>query len=252
MADNDQINAGATAGDAPDADRFHAPLARLIADVPAADAITRARHLRVAMTAHAAETVAARVEANNARQISAQRLRIYRTFGAVAAAALVIISFGIIVPLFSSTGSDDAEIMASQLSSEDLSSGPSAAPLTAVSEDEPSESRPLETRSEAALSATAPVQRAFNLSGLCSAEIEKLTYAEDTEDAEEGGGAGLSWVAFEGTEEGKPVIFVKSATDLQSLEMATEAAADTTEPPAVLLILDPATCDLLRVERAGP
>jgi hypothetical protein len=246
MAENDQINGGANVEGDRDPDRLHAALAQAIADIPPADEVTKARHLHAAMTAFAdiaATHPSPSHDASDAPQlISLRKLRLYRTLGAVAAATLAIVSFGVIVPLLTSNGSDDTGIMAS----ETFSDAPGV-PLTVMSADEPSEVRPSEMRSESGLSASSPTERFFNLSGLCTDQIEELTY--ELTYAE---GSSFSWVAYEVVDDGTPVILVESASELLSLDEAAKAVGDSVEPPEVLLVLDPATCALLRVERAGP
>lgn len=252
MADKDLTAEGVGAEDP---DHMHAPLAQTIAGLPPADDVTKARHLRTALKAFADlpryEFTNPDHPTNSSLTPSTLRLRPYRTLGAVAAAALVIFGFGALLPLLSPSGGSDSDSTAMDSA---------AATLFVISEDEPAEMRAESALSESA-PAAAPAQRLFNLTGLCNAEIEALTYREP----------GISsWVAFEIIEDGTAVLIVKASIDeltnldqaaatvqafineLTNLDQATATAQDASQSPTVTLILDPGSCDLLRVERAGP
>lgn len=246
MADKDLTGDGARAEDP---DQFHAPLAEAIAGLSPADDVTRARHLRTALDAFAELSRTEFTSANDGvtapTHPALRRLRLYRTLGAVAAAALVIFGFGVVLPSLSSTGGNDSDSTAMDSV---------AATLFVISEDAPAEMRAESAPSESGLSQSAPaagapasVRRLFNLTGLCNYEIEELTYRES--------GIG-SWVAFEVIENGATLLIVEAAepevTNLDEATAAIAAPRDSSEPPAVTLVLDPTSCALLRAERAGP
>ena len=241
MADTDLTGDGAHAEDP---DQLHAPLAEAIAGLSPADDVTRARHLRTALDAFAELSRTEFTSANDGvtapTHPALRRLRLYRTLGAVAAAALVIFGFGVVLPLFSSTSGIDSDSTAMDSA---------AATLFVISEDAPAEMRAESGLSESAPAAVAPtsVQRLFNLTGLCDFEIERLTYREPKVG---------SWVAFEVIENGAALLIVAAVepevTSLDEANAAVTASRDSSEPPAVTLVLDPRSCALLRAERAGP
>jgi hypothetical protein len=243
MADNDLNPHGP---DAEDPDQVHAPLSQAVAEFLPADDLTRARHLRVAINAFSEASLPSATPDDEAilNSVPSRRLSLYRTLGAVAAAALAIVSFGVILPLVSTGDRDDTEIMASEMSSDSL-----GVPLTALNNETPQDTsqdvRP-EMKSESALSAAGVVDRLFNLAGLCTAEIEELTYELTVEHNDR-----FSWVAYEVVTDGISVLRVESAAELTSPEEAMAAARNATEPPEVALVLDPISCELLRIERAG-
>lgn len=235
MANTDLTGDGAHAEDP---DQLHAPLAEAIADLSPADDVTRARHLRAALDAFADLSHTEFTPSNNSVTGPTHpvplRLRLYRTLGAVAAAALVIFGFGVVLPLLSSTGGNDSDSTALESV---------AATLFVISDDAPAEMRAESAPADAPTS----VQRLFNLTGLCDFEIEKLTYLEPDIG---------SWVAFEVIENGAALLVVAAVepevTNLDEANAAMTASRDSSEPPAVTLVLDPRSCALLRAERAGP
>jgi hypothetical protein len=256
MADTDLTGDGAHAEDP---DQLHAPLAEAIAGLSPADDVTRARHLRTALDAFAELSRTEFTSANDGvtapTHPALRRLRLYRTLGAVAAAALVIFGFGVVLPLISSTSGIDSDSTAMDSAAATLFVISEDAPAemraeSGLSESAPSESAPSESGlSESAPAAVAPtsVQRLFNLTGLCDFEIERLTYREPKVG---------SWVAFEVIENGAALLIVAAVepevTSLDEANAAVTASRDSSEPPAVTLVLDPRSCALLRAERAGP
>jgi hypothetical protein len=261
MADKDLTGDGARAEDP---DQLHAPLAEAIAGLSPADDVTRARHLRTALDAFAELSRTEFTSANDGvtapTHPALRRLRLYRTLGAVAAAALVIFGFGVVLPLLSSTSGNDSDSTAMDSVAATLFVISEDAPAEMRAESAPSESAPGNSApsnsapgesglSESAPAAGAPasVHRLFNLTGLCNYEIEELTYRES--------GIG-SWVAFEIIENGATLLIVEAAepevTNLDEATAAIAAPRDSSEPPAVTLVLDPTSCALLRAERAGP
>jgi hypothetical protein len=252
MAENDLTHHGP---DAEDPDQVHAPLSRAVADFLPADALTRTRHLRVAINAFNEESSIEESSIEDdptgvsgddetpewSAHTPSRRLRLYRTLGAVAAAALGIVGFGVVQPLLSSPRGEDTGIMASELSSVS-STDSSGVPLTPLSNDSATE-----MSSESMLRSADAAQSLFNLTGLCDSEIEVLIYEFGVTE-----NSGFSWVAYAAVDDGFSVIFVKSTSELSSLEEAQQAATRATEIPAVILVLEPISCALLRIERAGP
>jgi hypothetical protein len=207
-----------------DPDRSHALLAQLISDVPAADELTRARHLRTALDAFDAPPVR----------------KAPRWLTAVAAATIGLVGFGAVLPLLLANGQDDADMSA-------VESGAATLSATEGEADEiPSQMRATVAPEEAAISEAAAVDRLFNLTGLCDLEIESLTYEEASQ-----GSGGSTWVAYDGSEDSRAVILVDSSDEITSLEEA-QAVSDSNVVPRVRLLLDPSTCSLLRTERAAP
>jgi hypothetical protein len=243
MVDKDLPNEGA---DAQDPDHLHAPLVQVIAAVAPADEITKARHLRVALAAFedlSSTTPITAQREDRSRVNSPRRLRLHRSLGAVAAAALLIVGFGVVLPLLSSNGGQDSDLRASDRSAE-----PAAAML--IAEDE------AEDQISEMMVDSPMVQRLFNLSGRCDAEIETYTFDEVVEPNEiVEGEIPWSWVGFEASDAGQSILVVASLPGISTLAEAEEAAQfarAATEPAAVTLVLDPTSCALLRTERAGP
>ena len=242
MVDKDLPNEGAHSQDP---DHLHAPLAQLIAGVAPADEITKARQIHAALAAFedlSSTTPITAHRGGRSRVSSPRRLRLHRSLGAVAAAALLIVGFGVVLPLLSSNEGQDSDLRAS-----DRSADPAAAMLIAESESE-DESSEMMVDSPMA-------QRLFNLSGRCDIEIETYTFNEFVEDEFVEGETPWSWVGFETTDEGQSILVVVSVLGISTFaeaEYAAQVARAATEPAPVTLVLDPTSCALLRTERARP
>jgi hypothetical protein len=245
MTERDLYHDGG-ADDRLDPDRSHALLAQMIFDVPVADEITRARHLRTAVDAFAALTAEPAVTTHSSRRST-------RWLTAVAVVAIGLVGFAAVLPLLLTNGQGDADFTAVESD---------AATLSGVEDQLSSGMRASNSLESAPLSAAAGADRLFNLTGLCDLEIENLTHEnlahenrtheEITHEEITQGRGGSTWVAYDGIEESRAVILVTSTEEVNSLEEAKAAVADSASIPQVRFVLDPSTCALLRTERAAP
>jgi hypothetical protein len=212
MADRDLRDAGAYPKELQDPDHVHAPLAQAVAAVPKADDITRARHLRIALEAFAAETSTSNPPSPHRWH---RRLRLSTSIGAVAAAALMVVGLGVVVSLLNTQGNDDADLTAVEAS---------AQPYDSADDSSPNETEMMARSTESMMLVLTP----------CTEEISEVLRAEE---------AGDYWSVDEVTEGGAVVLRV---------EAFRTNATESPQVPTMTLFLDPDNCRILRTERAAP
>ncbi len=207
MADNDLTPHGL---DAEDPDQVHAPLSQAVAEFLPADDLTRARHLRTALADFQSADQGPTVHINPPKF----KNRLSRTLSAVAAAALLIFGFGVLLPLLSSPSGEDANFQ--------VRDSAAATPLASEADD-------ADDASEEASRSSAQM---MVIDDLCSREVEELIALE----ASRSELAITNWTSEKEIQEGLSVIVV-------------QAFAESSSDPSLTLVLMPTTCELLRAER---